>query len=61
MEARMPADGDSSDGGAPEYPTFDHGDDLFVLHPTTDSVEFCTGLPHQFVRSDRVVDPADVR
>ena len=52
---------DSSSGESVEYPTFDHGEDLYVLNPTADSVEFSTGRPGQYLRSHVVLDPADYR
>ena len=57
----MPADGGGSDDSSVVYPTFEHGEDLFVLHHRTDTMEFSTGHPDQFIRSDCVVDPTDVR
>lgn len=58
----MADDGDAgSPDGSLEYPAFDHGEDLYVLHPTAGSIEFSTGLTGQFLRSDVVLDPAEYR
>ena len=50
------------DAGEPPtvtYPKFDYGADLFVLYHQGGLVEYQTGLPGQFVRSDSTVDVRD--
>lgn len=58
----MPEDGanDSVDGSL-KYPTFDHGQELFVVNHSAESVEFSAGLAGQFIRSTLVLDPGDLR